>query len=230
MIFFFSLIIVVKAYLTVPQWKLINSIIINKQTPFEMRHKVNNIIFNNYYNETIYQSYLFKKKYDLLTHPFSKEIDHYAFIGLGKAIHNYNGKHNFYKYSKINIHYELIKSFSELINTNILPHSIKSNKKMIINKKKYDIHYKNEDILLFSKNENVNNLKDDIKEIINYLDEKLQIIFYLKYGNNLDKKYSNKSISEKLNCSEETIRIKLKYIYKKILMSHIINHNFHQQN
>jgi len=205
-IIFLYFIFNVYSYLTVPQWKTINNIIKNKETSILIRNKINNIIFINYYNTTKYQSYLFKEKYKLI----NREIDDYALIGLCKAIKGYDGRGYFYNYAKKIIYFELIKSFSELLNVNILPHYLKYNKKIMIDKEKYKINYNNN--FLFEKKEEIPFYKEDIIEKVNQLDINLQIIFYYKFGIHLDQKVSNKVIAKTLNYSEETIRLKVNKI------------------
>jgi hypothetical protein len=203
----------VYSYLTVPQWNTINKLIKNKETPVLLRNKINNIIFMNYYNKTRYESYMFKVKYNLIKTRYCREIDDYAYIGLFKAIQKYDGRGYFYNYAKNIIYFELIKSFSELLNVNILPHYLKHNKKIIIDKEKYKINY-NKNFVFEKKEQDILFYKEDIIEKVNHLDIKLQIIFYYKYGIHLDQKVSNKVIAEMLNCSEESIRLKIKKIIK----------------
>lgn len=201
------------SYLTVPQWNTINKLIKNRETPILLRNKINNIIFMNYYNKTRYESYLFKVKYNLITTRYCREIDEYAYIGLFKAIQGYDGRGYFYKYAKNIIYFELIKSFSELLNVNILPHYLKHNKKIIIDKEKYKINY-NTNFLFERKEKDILFYKEDIIEKIRHLNIKLQIIFYYKYGIHLDQNVPNKVIAEMLNCSEESVRLKIKKINK----------------
>jgi hypothetical protein len=82
----------------------------------------------------------------------------------------------------------------------------------MINKEKYKINYNNN--FLFEKKEENPFYKEEIIEKVNQLDINLQIIFYYKFGIHLDQKVSNKVIAKMLNCSKETIRVKVNKIIK----------------
>jgi hypothetical protein len=124
------LIINYQAYLHVSQTKLINNLIQNNNLTPIMRQNIDMIIYHNYKNKTNTDAYLFyKKNYKLFRAVRFDVLKLYAQTGLIKAIRKFNGKSNFYQYSKIYVNSEMLKCISEN-NFNILPHSLKSSNKI----------------------------------------------------------------------------------------------------
>jgi RNA polymerase sigma factor (sigma-70 family) len=202
------------SYLTNYQWSLINKIIINKNTPLEIKNKVNEIIFNNYKDKVSYESHLFRKKnFKHLRKIQLDEIKQYGYLGLFKAIKNYNGYSNFYSYAKIYIHSELLRSISELSNTNLEPHKYKSQN--ILKNNFTKINYGNDEWLMekFAKKNTYNKINNlqiyEIHETILNLEPFTKKIFYYRFGYNLDEYNKINKICELMCCSDETVRLEL---------------------
>jgi RNA polymerase sigma factor (sigma-70 family) len=152
------------------------------------------------------------------------EVNHYAYVGLMKAIKKYNGRSNFYKYAEIYIQAELLKSITELSGINILPHKMKTMKmyKSIVKSYKVNVFSK-----VFSnldeENEIPSSLVDlqrnslreikEIKEIINNMPTDLQQTIYYKYGNDLETPITQREVSNLMDCSTETVRRRLNRAY-----------------
>jgi RNA polymerase sigma factor (sigma-70 family) len=227
-------------YITSPQWISIKKLLTNKETPQFIKTKIERIIYTNYYNKTMYDSYLFRTKnrkyFKQVTHIKNTEIDSYACIGLLKAIKNYDyhGNNNFYKFAKLYIHYELLKSLSELLPLNILPHRYKTQYKYKYLMKQNTVSFQDDSYEGFVNNDMQNVIDVDVVDVIdvnidlNNMINKLESadvsadvkkIFSYKYQH----KFPLAKIAELMCCSKETIRKKLNIAYKQLLQFPILH-------
>jgi RNA polymerase sigma factor (sigma-70 family) len=213
------------AFINQNQWTTINRLLVNKNTDAIMRNKLNQIIYTHYHNNTRYIATVFKQKHHYyLKNIQQTEVNHYAYVGLMKAIKKYNGRSNFYKYAEIYIQAELLKSITELSGINILPHKMKTMKmyKSIVKSYKVNVFSK-----VFSnldeENEIPSSLVDlqrnslreikEIIEIINNMPTDLQQTTYYKYGNDLETPITQREVSNLMDCSTETVRRRLNRAY-----------------
>jgi hypothetical protein len=214
-------------YLLPKQIQLINTLLQNKNLTPDMRIMINKIIYNNYKNKITYDSNKFyQEHYKILKscNVLKKDVlDLYAQTGLLKAINNFNGKSNFYNYSKIYVKSEILKCISEH-KFNILPHRIKSSNKIPkYIKEKYNILYigstNHEDEWKYKSNNNIDtnydtdtdtntntNKLSNINMIVENLDPKIKRTFKYRYDYNLKKIRSISHVSELMCWSTEKTR------------------------
>lgn len=211
------------AYLHISQTILINKLIQNNNLTPVMRHKINTILYYNYKNKTRSDVYIFHKKYyKLLKNIKIDVLNLYAQNGLFKSIKNFNGKSNFYNYSKIYVNAEMLQCISDHQH-NILPHRLKSSNKISkYIKSKYNIMYFGStnsedawkldelDIKNYNKNDyTLNNQLLNIHIILNKLKPKIKRTFNLRYNYNLKKIRSISHVSELMCWSKEQTRLVL---------------------
>ena len=218
------------AYLHISQTILINKLIQNNNLTPMMRHKIDQIMYYNYKNKTKSDAYVFyKKNYKLLKNVKLDVLNLYAQTGLYRSIKNFNGKSNFYNYSKIYINAEMLNCISEH-QFNILPHRLKSSHKIPkYIKSKYNIMYfgstnsedewKLDDLNMINYNNEAiinNNQLLNIHIILNKLDPKIRRTFNLRYNYNLKKIRSIYNVSELMCWSNEQTRLVLLEAINKI--------------
>ena len=105
-------------YLTPVQWKHINMIIHNNSSSYILKKKVKNIIYNYYEDWAFSKVYYIKKKYNYISqHIQLDELKLYAYIGLRKAIINYDNStiFNFANYASKYVYNEIFNGISELL-------------------------------------------------------------------------------------------------------------------
>jgi DNA-directed RNA polymerase specialized sigma subunit len=105
-------------YLNNVQWKHINLILNNESSSIELKQKVKNIIYNYYEDWAFSKVYYIKKKYAYICrHIQVDELKLYAYIGLRKAIINYeyNIIYDFSKYASSYVFNEILNGISELL-------------------------------------------------------------------------------------------------------------------
>jgi hypothetical protein len=110
-------------YLTAVQWKHINIILTNNSSSYELKKKVKNIIYSYYEDWAFSNVHHIKKKYYYMSQDIElDELKLYAYIGLRKAIINYdincinnNTIHNFPNYAYKYVHNEIVNGISELL-------------------------------------------------------------------------------------------------------------------
>lgn len=107
-------------YLNAVQWKHINMILTNNNSTTRLREKTKNIIYNYYEDWALSKVYHIKNKYSYLCrHIQIEELKLYAYIGLKKAIINYDKEkdiiYNFSDYAYNYVYDEIIYGISELL-------------------------------------------------------------------------------------------------------------------
>jgi len=232
-----SKIIFIKKFLSNHQLSLIDKILINPKTSFEIKNKVKNILYIYYDQLAFTKAYQFKKfhKYKC-QHISTLELYSYASFGLYNSIKKYNPeyKYSFVKYADYFIQGELLKamtnlhpitSISKVNRRKAYNNSIELEQQFI--KKKSSIKSR---VQLVGENnwilDKIN--KDKIEENqpyylaletfyyenlwkkINNLSSFQKRIFYYKYNFFFEKVRSNKEISFLMSCSEEWVRINIK--------------------
>jgi DNA-directed RNA polymerase sigma subunit (sigma70/sigma32) len=217
------------------QINLINNLIQNPLLQNKEREKVNLILYK------AYEKWAIKKAIDFKTlHKYkcanikTQELVLSSKMGLFKSIKKYNGKFNFINYSSIYVNSELLKTITETYSLSILPKSFRRKSKANISiedsikynnflntelscqykKWKLDLMFvSDEDVLgkIIKKNEE----EEKIKKITENLSSFSKRVLYLKYNYNDNLILSNKSVSELMCCSEETVRKSLEKIKQK---------------
>ena len=225
-----SAIILVKSIvnnnITKEQWKLIHKIIIHPNTPFVMRNKVNEILYSKYETWAIHKAYQFKTHHKYKCRNINiQDLILYSLEGLKKATCKYNGKSYFHKYAEIYISGQLYYGLTELQPITSIPKYIRKNKSHPLKQNHNNYNYKkmlNTQFVGYEKYwifEKIQKQIDDIDETIIYelwndihlkLNPRSKQILSHKYNYFFETQLSNKKISEKMNCSEETIRQNLK--------------------
>jgi hypothetical protein len=228
------------AYLHVSQSMLINKLIQNNNLTPIMRQQIDIIIYDNYKNKTRSDAYIFyKKNYKLLKNVRINVLNLYAQVGLLKSIKNFNGKSNFYNYSKRYVNSEMLKCISEH-QLNLLPHYMKSSNKIPKNiKSKYNIMYfgssngedewKLDDItsIIYNQNDNIiNNKLLNIQIVVNKLEPNIKRTFNYRYDSNLKIIRSLHHVSELMCWSEEQTRLVLLDAVNKIKLELKTNPDF----
>ena len=214
----------VNSYLNNNQWSLIKKIIIHKNTPYKIKHKAKEIIFNEYYYWSRKQTYQFIENNSKITYSLNKkELMEYSYIGLHKAInkYNYTSNNKFSKYAEKIIYYELYRGVTELSPLKLLPHHYRINRKWIQNNRAL---YKrsmiktqnagNED-WIFEKTleDNKESLINNINKLLNNFEDPILInIFKYRYNYDLSIKNKLNKVSQFFDLSNETIRVKLKKV------------------
>jgi len=105
-------------YLTNMQWRNINYILGHKNSSPEMKNRVKNVIHNYYEDWAFSRVYYFRQKYWYICHQIQlDELKLYAYIGLRKAIINYDSKKtsDFSKYASKYIYNEIFLGVNELL-------------------------------------------------------------------------------------------------------------------
>ena len=217
----------VNSYLNNNQWSLIKKILIHKNTPYEIKNKTKQIIFNKYYYWTRKQTYKFIKNNTMLSHDVNvQELMDYSYIGLHNAInkYNYSSNNKFSKYTEKYIYYELLRGVTELSPLRLLPHKYRINRiwrqnnPELYKRSMSRIQYVGNDDWIFK-----NNVKDiivderliKINKLVNTLnDPLLKQIFNYRYNYDLSIKNKLNKVSQLVNLSTETIRLKLKLVVK----------------
>jgi DNA-directed RNA polymerase specialized sigma subunit len=232
-IYFILFLPFINSFLTTKKWIIIKKIINNDKSPDILKKNIKRLIFNEYYNFSKKQTYLFieNNKKSVKNIKFN-ELNLYASSGLLKAINNYNFDYNskFINYAILYIKSDLYKGVTDLTPMRLLPHRYRVNKKWQLNN--YELYTKSmkkisslgDDEWIFDKetnNENYDNsiLIDKIDEInksVSSLEPFLKRIFYYRYNENLNKKFKIKKIAQLMCVSEETIRKSLIIIKKHI--------------
>jgi hypothetical protein len=224
-----SLLIISKslAYLNYDQTILINKLIQNKNTTPKMRIYINQIIYHNYKNKTYLDANLFYRENYKIIKTKKHILNLYAQTGLVKSIEKFNGRSNFYNYSKIYIRSEMLKCISDY-NSNNLPHRIKtSNKIPKYIKKHYDIisagsldewKFDKASALSYNKynyfdsnhlNNNHFNINDKLLQInliLQKLEPRVKRTFNYRYNYDLKTIRSINDVSELMCWSTETTR------------------------
>ena len=213
--------------LTNKQLTLISTILQHNNTTPDMKISIQKILFKKYYTYAFYcTNKFYKKNPKLLINIKKRELLQYAMLGLLKACHNFNGKSDFSKYLKIYITGYLYKGITDCNPICLIPHRLRINKEWRNNNLKYYYNsikgpiYSDDDYLFqIEKNNcaNYDELKENIRYIVNNEDPFSKRMFYLRYDfDTFTKKYPIKTVAELSCCSEEYVRIKLNNIYKKI--------------
>ena len=212
-------------YITPQQWIQIQKIIVNPETTYKMRNKINQVLYIYYDDWSFLKANEFKKMHKHKCHHISmNELYTYSNLGLIRAIKKYNGRSNFVKYAEIYVKGELYNAITGLHPIT----SVSKNERM----KKHnitDISYKkkllqtrflgDDEWLLdklkikntFSEQCDYTNNKynDDYQQLwykINSLKPFEQYLVRSKFNYYFEKQQTNKDLAEKLGYSEEHIR------------------------
>jgi RNA polymerase sigma factor (sigma-70 family) len=222
------------------QWKQINTIISHPTTTPFIRNKVSQIIYSKYETWAIHKAYVFKRNHKYNCRNIDiQDLISYSLEGLLKATTKYNGYSSFHKYAEIYVNGQLYMGLTILQPITNIPKYIRKSKE----KPNYHQYKKRlntqmvgyNDYWIFDKlMKRENNEKEEeyfIDEFWNLINNNTitniftRRIFHYKYNYYLDKIRSNKDISIRMNCSEETVRQywrkSMIIIYKKITSSRI---------
>jgi len=221
-------------YLSVFQWRTIQSLIQNPGTTYVMKQKINNILYNYYEGWAINKAFQFKKQHSYkLKHISGDELSIYSKKGLWDAIKNYNGKNGFTNYATIYINGELYKGLTQLYPITSIPKTERKIKKTFKGKEWFDYKRKLNtkfvgkeewliDKTIDNKIENQLSMEvlDKYTEFwkkVNNMDAFSKRVFEYKYDFLLEKQRTNKHISKLMVCSEEHIRKNLQNTIEKIV-------------
>lgn len=216
----------------------IKNIIQHPSTTYEMREKINNVLFNSYKDWATSKAIHFKRLHKhKCYHIKNDEMISYALFGLYKGIEKYNGNNTFITYVDFYIKHELQQGMSHLIPINALPKTIFKKKKTTEeNNKLYNIYlkpiyigfdnYLMENTIynaIYSNNNKWVNDEDDlifrmkIWEKIRQLPPFQMRIMYYKYSNDFEVLRTNGVVADIMDTSIQTIRINLIDIKNKLL-------------
>ena len=229
--FLISILYCVNSYLTNNQWSLIKKILVHKNTPSEIKDKTKKIVFNEYYYWSRKQTYNFIKNNTKITYNInSQELMHYSYIGLNNAInkYNYSSNNKFSKYTEKYIYYELLRGVTELSPLKLLPHKYrinriwKQNNRALYKSSMSKIQFVGDDEWIFKNKKDIEDLEDErlikinkINKLVNTLDDPILInIFKYRYNYDLSIKNKLNKVSQLVNLSTESIRLKLKLVTK----------------
>jgi hypothetical protein len=217
------------AYLSKPQWKVIDHTIQHyKSSEYEKSflQPIKNYLYINHHNWTHHYTKQFIKTNELFLRQSQKhELNLYASRGLMKAINNYNGKGNFYEYSKYYMNGELFKGISDVGPMRLLPHCYRVSKKWREkNPELYNIANKpimsSLSPILWNRS-HLGKVQNDkmiyeIHDAVKQLPNEKRLLFSLRYDVDLKKKNTLVQISQKYGYSPQTIRLKLIQIHEDI--------------
>ncbi len=151
----------------------------------------------------------------------------YGYMGLWKAIKNYNGSSNFYKYSNIYVSSELKRGLSDIKSNFILPHRLRVNKEFMKNQNMSNFYVTsfshidtNYDKSLQSKLNNQCKLEipQTMYEILQMLTPKERNYFTYRYNTyTCEIQRTNKEVAELMYVSEETARKEIKRVTKMLV-------------
>jgi RNA polymerase sigma factor (sigma-70 family) len=226
--------------------KRIKYIIQHPGTTYEMREKINYILFNSYKNWATTKAIHFKRLHKhKCSHIKTDEMISYSLFGLYQGIKRYNGNNTFITYVDFYIKNELQQCLIKLFPINALPKTYLKKKKTQQEYKKMNNiylkpiyigfdHYFLENTIYNSiysnknkwfETEEDNNLKIKLWNKIRELPSLQMRIMYFKYSTDFEMLRSNKEIAEIMGCSQQTIRINLIYIKNKLFPFIIDNDN-----
>ena len=225
-------------FITKEQWNQINKFIVDPTTTFEMRNKINQVLYVYYDDWSYLKAVEFKKRHrHKCEHISINELYTYSNMGLVSAIKKYNGKSSFIKYSEIYIRGELYKAITWLHPITSVSKNERLKKQNMTDfaslyKRKKLLHSKffGCDEWLLEKLKIKNTFCDDISYKLGYHDD-YQVIWnkintlkpfekhllHTKIDYFFNKKESNKEIAEKFGYSEEHIRKTIAKAMKKVI-------------
>jgi hypothetical protein len=218
--------------------KRIKNIIQHPSTTYEMREKINNILFISYKDWAASKAIHFKRLHKhKCGHIKNDEMISYAWYGLYKGIERYNGNNTFITYVDFYIKNELQQGMSHLIPINALPKTIFKKKKTTEeNNKLYNIYlkpiyigfdnYLMENTIynsIYSHNNKWISNEDELTfqmkiwEKIRKLPPFQMRIMHYKYSTDFELLRTNGAVADIMDCSIQTIRINLIDIKNKLL-------------
>lgn len=225
-ILFYCLIQLGMAFLTKPQLYTVCNILKNNNTSLSIKEKTQFILFDHSKPFVIKKHYTFVNNSRVASqfHPTKKQLLlHYGYMGLWKAVRNYNGKSNFYNYASIYIDGELKKGLTDIFGSSIMPHRFRVNKEFRSKNKEL---YSKSFVTPMSFNtkrlplniKNIYNIElDHLYDIINSLNHKDKLYFKYKYDIYTGKPHrSTKHVAELMCVSEEKARRELSKICNNI--------------
>jgi RNA polymerase sigma factor (sigma-70 family) len=216
----------------------IKYIIQNPGTTYEMREKINTILFNSYKDWASTKAIQFKLLHkNTCTHIKQDEMISYALFGLYQGIQRYNGNNTFITYVDYYIKHQLQQCTRQLLPINALPKTYLRKKKTRQEYNKLNNvylkpiyigmdHYLMENTIYNSIYSNKNNWFEteyDIKVKIKLWEKIRELppfqmrIMYYKYSTDFEKLRSNHEIAEIMEYSPQTIRVNLLDIKNKLL-------------
>lgn len=223
----------------------IKYIIQHPDTTYEMREKVNSILFHSYKGWASTRAMHFKNAHATICKSMDKnEMIDYALIGLYKGISKFNGNNTFITYVDFYIKCELQKGMMQLLPNHVLPKTYFRKKKTYYEYKQFfNIHlnplYVGSDTYLLENakenNDNANKWLTNENDIFfqNVMWKKIRTlpplqtkIMYYKYSHDFKKIRTNKEIAEIMDCPIHTINMNLN-ISKQTLLPYITEFTYH---
>ena len=228
-----SFTILSNAYLTYPQKILIQKIIQNPETPYEIKNKTKGIIALNYipwafsqYNQFVNKnrSFLHKKHIRL------NDLRQYAVLGMIKALNRYNGSVDFPLYAEKYVLGTLHQGVTDLIPMRPISHALRMKHKeappitfVHENTWMFDKLYKpkdNDSDKITQMEDKYISHKEEIERINKIVKEQTpyeQRMFYYRYSEDTLKEIRTiGTVSKLMCCSDETYRKKMNEIMRKI--------------
>lgn len=210
--FFFT---IASCYIDSSNWKILERYFRNKQLSLEKRLLIENYVFKNYlplaYSETTKFMKFHKYKTKLI---IKDDLYFYSLIGLYHATRKYNGKSNFYKYAQTYIKGSIYDCLT--INYPITKKTRNERRKKQNYVFGYNEIFKDDKNYYLGKKDfikNTNNYKKDFTPFTNVWHKIMKrdifrdkSIMKDKFDIEFNKLKSNKELSLKYQCSEETIR------------------------
>jgi hypothetical protein len=216
----------------------IKHIIQHTGTTYEMREKINHILFDSYKGWATTKAIQFKRFHKhKCYHIKNDEMTSYALFGLYEGIERYNGNDTFISYIDLYIKHQLQLGMSKLIPINALPKTyLKKKKTLEENNKLYNIYLKPMYIgfdnylmentvfnSIYSHENKWLKYEDDLMfqmkiwEKIRELPPFQMRIMYYKYSTDFEMLRTNGVVADIMDCSIQTIRINLIDIKNKLL-------------
>jgi hypothetical protein len=199
---------------TKAQWKSIRSILTNPQCKSTMRLQINEQIFNRYAGYAEMRANRFREKYIKGCRNVHKtDLAVYALKGLWISIVKYNASYPFYNHMSIYVESALYDGFSQLQPLTLLPVHLRRRNRM---KKDWKYYNRLKPIFCGYDSAQIENTNYGDENLFYYRfwkgledDPLSKRMFAYKYDYELNKMRSNKEIAELLNCSDETVRLRL---------------------
>lgn len=217
----------------------IKYIIQHPNTTYEMRKKINEILFCSYKgwasSKAIQYYYLYKQR---CLHIKKDELILCALFGLYKGILRYNGNNTFISYVDLYVKHELQECNRKLLLINSMPKTyLRKTKTVEENNKLYNIYLKpifigNNNYIMensefnsiysqenkYMNNENELNFQKKIWEQIRKLSPKQIEIMHYKYSYEFDVIRTNQEIANIMGCSKQNISKQLLHAKSKLIL------------
>lgn len=207
-------------FLTNNQFNLINRGLLT-----EYRRDYGEILFlhSEVFAYSMYLKFCKKSKYaKRMRYKERNDLLYYGYGGLWKAILNYNGRDNFYKYASFYIDGELKRGVSDNMSSCLLPHRYRVDKKYMDNNdiSKHFVTYFSQIGDDYSNSLKNNDICNDnfIYNIVYNLSNKERLYFSFRYDIFTCKIHrSYKAVSELMGVSEETARKEVRKVTQIVI-------------